>query len=164
MHSPGGSTMSSSGTLKMNLSYHGRTMTETIYVLWPAMITPQQASMCGAWHSRAHWYTGQDIHTWLQRWIPKALLWPGNDQHFIQDHSTWGCSSSLHPCTMEDCPPINTKGQDRAGERCSGIVVVLKPDGSVYICVDLTHLNKALQREVHLVLKLAKLGQSKNFS
>ena len=65
---------------------------------------------------------------------------------------------------MEDCPPINTKGQDRAGERCSGIVVVLKPDGSIHICVDLTHLNKALQREVHPVLKLAKLGQSKNFS
>ena len=41
---------------------------------------------------------------------------------------------------------------------------MLKPDGSVHICVDLTHLNKALQREVHLVLKLAKLGQSKNFS
>ena len=51
---------------------------------------------------------------------------------------------------------------------CSGIVVVPKPNGSVRICVDLTHLNKAVQREVHPMFSvdesLAKLGQSKNFS
>ena len=33
LHGPGGSTLSSSGTLKVNLSYHGRTMTETVYIL-----------------------------------------------------------------------------------------------------------------------------------
>ena len=32
---------------------------------WQAMITPQQASMCGTRHCQAHWYTGQDIHVWL---------------------------------------------------------------------------------------------------
>ena len=51
---------------------------------------------------------------------------------------------------------------------CSGIVVVPKPDGSVHICVDLTHLNKAMQREVHPMFSvdesLAKLGQSMIFS
>ena len=51
---------------------------------------------------------------------------------------------------------------------CSGIVVVPKPNGSVHICVDLTHLNKAVQREVHPMFSvdesLAKLGQSKIFS
>ena len=50
---------------------------------------------------------------------------------------------------------------------CSGIVVVPKPNGSVRICVDLTHLNKAVQREVHPMFSvdesLAKLGQSKIF-
>ena len=34
-------------------------------------------------------------------------------------------------------------------EWCGGIVPVLKPNGSVRICVDLTHLNKAVQREIH---------------
>ena len=38
---------------------------------------------------------------------------------------------------------------------CSGI------NGSVCICVDLAHLNKAVQREVH---PMFKLGQSKIFS
>ena len=51
---------------------------------------------------------------------------------------------------------------------CSGIVVVPKPNGSVRICVDLTHLSKAVQREVHPMFSvdknLAKLGQGKIFS
>ena len=34
-------------------------------------------------------------------------------------------------------------------EWCAGIGPVLKPNGSVRICVDLTHLNKAVQREIH---------------
>ena len=50
---------------------------------------------------------------------------------------------------------------------CSGIVVMPKPNGSVRICVDLTHLNKAVQREVHPMFSvdesLAKPGQSKIF-
>ena len=50
----------------------------------------------------------------------------------------------------------------------SGIGVVLKPNGSVGICVDLTNLNKAVQREVYPMFSvdesLAKLGQSKIFS
>ena len=32
---------------------------------WQAMITPQQANMCGSRYCRAHWCTGQDIHMWL---------------------------------------------------------------------------------------------------
>ena len=44
-------------------------------------------------------------------------------------------------------------------EWCAGIVPVLKPNGKVRICVDLTELNKAVQREVH-----GKLGNSKIFS
>ena len=51
---------------------------------------------------------------------------------------------------------------------CGGIVPVLKPNGSVRICVDLTHLNKAVQREIHPMPSvdenLAKLGDSKIFS
>ena len=53
-------------------------------------------------------------------------------------------------------------------EWCAGIVPVLKPNGSVRICVDLTHLNKAVQREIHPMPSvdenLAKLGDSKIFS
>ena len=34
-------------------------------------------------------------------------------------------------------------------EWCAGIGPVLRPNGSVRIFVDLTHLNKAVQREIH---------------
>ena len=51
---------------------------------------------------------------------------------------------------------------------CSGMVVVPKTDGSVRVCVDLTHLNESVQREVHPMASvdesLAKLGQSKIFT
>ena len=51
---------------------------------------------------------------------------------------------------------------------CSGMVVVPKPDGSVRVCVDLTHLNSAVKREVHPMSSvdesLAKLGHSKLFT
>ena len=51
---------------------------------------------------------------------------------------------------------------------CSGMVPVLKPNGSVRICVDLVLLNRSVKREVHPMFSvdesLAKLGQSKVFS
>ena len=51
---------------------------------------------------------------------------------------------------------------------CSGMVPVQKENGTVRICVDLTHLNKSVQREVHSMSSvdesLAKLGNSKVFS
>ena len=49
-------------------------------------------------------------------------------------------------------------------EWCSGMVPVLKPDGRVRICVDLTKLNQAVRREIHPMMSvdesLAKLGKS----
>lgn len=51
---------------------------------------------------------------------------------------------------------------------CSGIVVVPKPNGAIRICVDLTHLNKAVQREIHPMSSvdesLAKPGNSRIFT
>ena len=51
---------------------------------------------------------------------------------------------------------------------CSGMVPVLKPNGSVRICVDLTSLNKAVEREIHPMSSvdesLAKLGKSTIFT
>lgn len=51
---------------------------------------------------------------------------------------------------------------------CSGIVQVPKPNGRVRICVDLTPLNKAVQRETHPMgsvdESLAMLGESKVFT
>ena len=53
-------------------------------------------------------------------------------------------------------------------EWCAGIVPVLKPNGKVRICVDLTKLNKAVQREVHPMPSvdesLARLENSRIFS
>ena len=53
-------------------------------------------------------------------------------------------------------------------EWCAGIVPVLKPNGKVQICVDLTELNKAIRWEVHPMPSvdesLAKLGNSKILS
>ncbi|XP_067950480.1 uncharacterized protein [Watersipora subatra] len=55
-----------------------------------------------------------------------------------------------------------------ATEWCSGMVPVPKPDGSVRICVDLSHLNQSVRREIYQTAcvedSLAKLGQSKVFS
>ena len=51
---------------------------------------------------------------------------------------------------------------------CSGMVPVPKENGSVRICVDLTQLNKSVQREIHPMSSvdesLAKLGSSKIFT
>ena len=51
---------------------------------------------------------------------------------------------------------------------CSGMVVVPKAKGRVSICVDLTHLNKAVKREIHPMSSvdesLAKLGKASVFS
>ena len=50
-------------------------------------------------------------------------------------------------------------------EWCEGIVPIRKPNGSVRICIGLTHLNKDVQREIHpipsLDENLAKLGDGK---
>ena len=51
---------------------------------------------------------------------------------------------------------------------CSGMVVVPKANGRVRICVDLTHLNKVVKREIHPMSSvdesLAKLGKASVFS
>ena len=51
---------------------------------------------------------------------------------------------------------------------CSGLVPVPKPNGNVRLCVDLTQLNKAVQREIHPMPSvdesLAKLGKSWYFT
>ena len=51
---------------------------------------------------------------------------------------------------------------------CSGMVPVLKPNGSVRVCVDLVQLNQSVKREVYPMFSvdesLAKLGESKIFS
>ena len=51
---------------------------------------------------------------------------------------------------------------------CSGIVVVPKASDAVWICVDLAHLNKAVNREVHPMASvdesLSKLANSKIFT
>jgi len=38
---------------------------------------------------------------------------------------------------------------DEPTEWCAGMVVVPKANGKVWICVDLTKLNKSIQREYH---------------
>ena len=57
---------------------------------------------------------------------------------------------------------------DEATEWCSGMVVVLKPNSSVRICVDLTKLNKSVKRERHILPSveqtLAQIGGAKVFS
>ena len=42
-------------------------------------------------------------------------------------------------------------GVNDATDWCSGLVVVAKPNGRVRLCVDFTHLNKAVKRE-HLLM------------
>ena len=51
---------------------------------------------------------------------------------------------------------------------CSGMVVVPKPNGNVWICVDLSKLNKKVQRERHILPSveqtLAQIGGAKVFT
>ena len=51
---------------------------------------------------------------------------------------------------------------------CSAFVPVPKPSGDVRLCVDLTQLNRAVQREIHPMPSvdesLAKLGKSRYFT
>ena len=51
---------------------------------------------------------------------------------------------------------------------CSGIVVIPKANGKIRICVDLTHLNKSVQREIYPLPRideiLAQLKGAKVFS
>ena len=51
---------------------------------------------------------------------------------------------------------------------CAGIVVVLKPNNQVRICVDLTQLNKSVKRERHILPSvdhtLAQLSNAKLFN
>ena len=75
--------------------------------------------------------------------------------------------------SKKDPPFTDSKGKKSDGsnasatEWCAGIIPVLKPNGSVRNCVDLTHLNKAFQREIHQMPSvdenLGKLGDSKIF-
>ena len=60
---PGGSTLSSSGTLKVNLSYHGWTITEKVYVLsdQPCSLLSKRACVELGMVRRVD--TGQLIHT-----------------------------------------------------------------------------------------------------
>ena len=67
---------------------------------------------------------------------------------------------------MEDLGVISKV--ERHTEWCSPIVVVPKPNGKVRICVDLTKLNKSVQRELHMLPTvdhlLAQLGETKVMS
>ena len=51
---------------------------------------------------------------------------------------------------------------------CAGMVVVLKPNQKVRICVDLTHLNKSVQQERHILPSvdhtLAQLAEAQFFT
>ena len=57
---------------------------------------------------------------------------------------------------------------EESTEWCSHMVVVLKPNGSVQICVDLTKLNESVRRERLLLLSveqtLAQISGAKYFS
>ena len=90
------------------------------------------------------------------------------DAHPVCIHTPWKSTHPLIPKVKTELENMEKQGVSSPVTEqtswCSGIVVVLKPNGSIRICVDLTHLNKAVQREVHPMLRLAKLGQSKNFS
>ena len=50
-----------------------------------------------------------------------------------------------------------------SSDRCSGMVVVPKPQDKVRICVDLTQLNKSVRREHHQLPDTGTVGWSKNF-
>ena len=166
------------------MSYHGRTMTETVYVLsdQPCSLLSKRACVelgivrCidtlaksstpdfkgefpGLFYGLGMINTSYKI-TAREDARPVCIHAPRKIAHPLIP------KAKTEPENMEEQGVISPVTEPTSW--CSGIVVVPKTNGSVRICVDLTHLNKAVQREVRPMFSdeesLAKLGQSKIFS
>ena len=150
------------------------------------MPTTQQESLCQA---KAHYLCVQR-DKWrchnassLQNRIPIIVQWTGEseDQGSYNAMCWRRATLLLHPRKIPHPLLLKIKEELESmlhqgvispvtmlTEWCSGLVPVPKPNGKVRICVDLTKLNKAVQREIHQMPSvdesLAKLGDSKIFS
>nr|XP_054749950.1 uncharacterized protein K02A2.6-like [Lytechinus pictus] len=112
-----------------------------------------------------------------------ALHWIGKTEDSIPDHIGSRCQTNVPVHSQKSSHPLLPKVKKELESMlkqgviskvteptkwCSGMVPVLKPNGSVRICVDLTSLNKAVEREIHPMSSvdesLAKLGKSTIFT
>jgi len=183
LHGAGNTKLHIKGVFKATLQYNGRSYTDTMYVLFNqhcsllskaasehlgivARVDVVKDGACDFKSEFPRLFTGlghlqQDYHITLRpdatpvceytaRKIPHALLPKVRDE--IDKMLELGVIS---PVTVPT-------------EWCSGIVVVPKPNGGIRMCVDLTHLNTAVRREIHPMASvddsLAKLDGSKVFT
>ena len=174
LHGPGGSTLSSSGTLKVNLSYHGRTMTETVYILsdQPCSLLSKRACVelgivrCIDTLAKSSTpdFKGEfpGLFSGLGTIDTSYKITAREDARPVCIHAP---RKIAHPLIQRSRQLENMEEQGvispvtKPTSWCSGIVVMLKPNGSVWHLCGPHPPQQGCADE-----SLAKLGQSKIFS
>ena len=183
LRGPGGTILSVVGTFRATLTYKERQISETVFVLKDQLYSllskkacvdlgliarigevntqpvnfigefPQLFHGLGKLETKYHIKLNPDVK-------PVCLYTPRKIPHPLLPKVKNEIDSMLRQGVIS---PVTVPT-----EWCSGIVPVPKPNGRVRICVDLTPLNKAVQRETHPMgsvdESLAMLGESHVFT
>ena len=182
---PGRKRLPILGTLRAQMTYKGRSLTETAYVIKDQPVSLLSRDACEKLNLvTCHVKNQLEVAKDIRAGFPKLFKGLG----LLRDYS-------YRISLRDDCKPVciftprkiplplreKTKSKldemvqqgvisqmTEATDWCSGMVPVLKPSGEVRICVDLTGLNKAVRREVYPMPSvdesIALLGSSKVFS
>ena len=192
LRGPGGFTLSPLGSLQVTLSYHGRKTQETVYVLkdQPCSLLSRQACVTlgivqriDAVSDPIPSFSSSSVPLSPEKEFPGLFKGLGKlakpykislrpEAHPVCIYTPRKVPHPLLPKVKEEIEDMQRKGVispvEEPTDWCSGIVVVPKPSGAVRICVDLTQLNKAVQREIHPMASvdesLAKMAGSKLFT
>ena len=186
LHGAGGKVLTVIGQMEANLQYHDKQITETMYVIenQPCSLLSRKACtdlklivLVGELDKQ------ENSHANFRSEFPELFRGLGHLKraHHItlsadaKPHCLYTPRKVPHPLLpkvkkeLDSMLKLGVISQvSEPTKWCSGMVPVPKPNGSIRICVDLTQLNKAVEREVHPMSSvdesLAKLGKSSMFS
>ncbi|KAL8608118.1 hypothetical protein ACOMHN_016573 [Nucella lapillus] len=175
LRGPGDTELKVLGTFEANLRHRDEQVTETIYVIkdQPCSLLSRSTCIKLGLVARVHSVSSfTDEFPQLFQGLGKlntcysATLKP--DARPVCIYAPRKIAHPLLPKVKAELAKMITEGVispvTELTTWCSGMVVVPKANGSVRICVELTQLNKAVQREIHPMASvdesLAKLGQT----
>ena len=183
LRGPGGTILSVVGTFQATLTYEGRQISETVYVLKDQLYSLLSKKACvglgliariGEVNTQPANFVGEFPHLFsgLGKLETKYQIKLNPDVKPVRLYTPRKIPHPLLPKVKKEIDSMLQQGVISPvtvpTEWCSGIVPVPKPNGRVRICVDLTPLNKAVQRETHPMgsvdESLAMLGESKVFT